>query len=267
MNIETILVIPAEGDSPKTEQWYIRRLERSCDHEVRILTFDNKVEPSKDWHDLGEKMRRKVDRFLENYPDEIYGKMEIHAQGGFGAYIATLFMERSKLVSRVFFIGGAPCSAMTWIAKFFHRYFVRIWYRLPIPFFADDPNPTKSLEIELIKASSTGFMRKNPLLYQSQLLWIGHWGLPEEWKAPCPAYFVPNGDVAWRPKWWDNTYDDKKARRNWVKHGVATTRKPGEHFSFYSMMPAEEFFAIREETNLMEYARKAKIGFFEKKDV
>lgn len=244
MKNETILVIPAEGDSPETEQWYVRKLEATY-KEARVLVFDNTVVASRNWRDLEGRMQRKVYAFLQSYPRE-YGKMEIHAQGGFGAYVATLFMGYPEFVERVFFVGGAPCIAMTWIAKFFHRSFVKLWYCLPIPFFADDPNPTNDAEIKEIKASSTKFMRANPLLYRNQLLWIGHWAPEYRWRANCPAYFVPNGDVVKAPKWWDNTYNNELATKVWEQYGVAVLEKPGQNFSFYSMMPAKAFFVIRD---------------------
>lgn len=245
--MKTVLVIPAEGDSVETMQWYIKKLCGFHGDKIRVLVFDNKVVPDRNWRNLGEIMQQKVETFAYGYFKKDT-KVEIHAQGGFGAYVAYLFMSSySSLISSVFFVGGAPSPAMTPIAKFFHKFFVKIWYYAPIPFFADDPNPMNDPDIRRIKQSSTKFMRENALLYRNQLLWIGHWTLPEKWRALCPAYFVPNGDTV-RPKWWDNTYSEEKAMLIWKNHWVGATEKPGNYFSFYSMMPAEELFAVMQKT-------------------
>ena len=134
---------------------------------------------------------------------------------------------------------------MTPIAKIFHRYISRLWRFSRAPFFADDPNPTHNETIAKIRQSSTEFMRRYPDFYCAQLVHIGRWNPDPGWTMPksCKGYFVPNGDTV-RPKWWDNTYNNKAAKKEWHKHGVYSTDKPGGFFSFYSMMPSEELHLI-----------------------
>ncbi len=246
---QTIIVIPAEGDAPETEERYVEALKRHFEEKrkqaVRVLVFRHRTE---DTCSVMASTKIEISDFLWRFDFE---KAEIHAQGGLGAYVACEFLRVCpERIARVFMVGGAPCDAMTGIAKFFHRKFVRFWYRIQwaVPFFADDPNPEKDAIIEAIKVSSTATMQRNPELYREQLLLLGRWRLPEDWQAPegCEVFFVPNGEAV-RLKWWDNTYNDQKARVVWRKHGARITAQPGRHFSFYSMMPAEALFEVMDE--------------------
>jgi len=243
--MRTFWVIPAEGDSPETEQWYIRRLakwyEKNDGERPRILVFDATVAKcDKSWRGLSQEYYFLLQKFAMEHCMDLR-QAEIHAQGGMGAALAVMSLSWVT-PQRVFFIGGAPAEAMTGIAKFFHRYFVRLWYYLPIPFFADDPpNDADSAEI---RAWSTQCMKSNPLLYRNQLLMIGHFGLRPGCQLGCPAFFVPNGDTARGKKYWDNTYDNDLAKAVWQQHGVSATEKPEGGFSFYNLMPAEELFSV-----------------------
>lgn len=239
-----VLVIPAEGDSVSTERWYVMALKKHYDIPLKnIEVFDYGAERilPLEIFDAADGL------FFERYPLE--NNWEIHAQAGFGAYIAYLLLCRYPTrIRRVFFVGGAPCNAMTGIARFFHRVFVTWWYRSPFEFFADDPNPHKDPIIESIKVSSTASMRANPELYYKQLITIGRWIIPDDWevRSGTEAYFVPNGKAPF-PSWWNNTYDNKLAKIEWLKHGVFYTNQPGDGFSLYSMMPAEALFKVMDE--------------------
>ncbi|MBR0403232.1 hypothetical protein IJI55_01635 [Candidatus Saccharibacteria bacterium] len=241
---EMVLVIPAEGDSASTEQWYVMALRRHYNIPLKnIKVFD---------YEAGRIIPLDIiaaadQLFLEDYP-AVYN-WEIHAQAGFGAYIAYILLHRyPKRIKRVFFVGGAPCNAMTGIAKLFHRVLIRWWYKSPFQFFADDPNPRKDPIIGLIKDSSTAAMRADPKLYCEQILTIGRWKLPDNWTVSrnIKAYFVPNGKAPF-PSWWNNTYDNKLAKAEWLKHDVFHTRQPGDGFSLYSMMPAKALFTVMDE--------------------
>lgn len=264
----TILVIPAEGDSPKTEQWYINELKQHYGPKVDIIVFQHSQNPN---IAAGTLQQIRKTALLHKLRD-----VEIHAQGGLGAYVACqmeyLLNSQQPVrshISRIFFIGGAPSNAMTRIAKLFHRYFAYIWHLSPVPFFADDPNPHNDPIIDQIRRSSTQTMRSNPKLYRNQLALIGNWGKngniidPEIIRSMqttttlkaknhptansiCESFFVPNGETI-RPKWWDNTYDQEKAIISWRKHGVNVTSQPTDNFSFYSMMPAKAPFAAMDE--------------------
>lgn len=264
----TILVIPAEGDSAETEQWYVKRLKKHYGEEVGVIVFDYSQNSN-----VEEGVREKIAEYAERYELQ---NIEIHAQGGLGAYTTCEMLRlwdfgktNQRKIKRIFFVGGAPSSVMTWIAKLFHRYFAYIWYWLPIPFFADDPNPHDDPITDQIRASSTHTMQANPKLYRNQLALIGNWGRDsvainfakqdlDKWmgtlgeKKPdalcetCECYFVPNGDTV-RPKWWDNTYNQERAISVWAQNGVKTTSQPGNNFSFYSMMPAEALFKVMDE--------------------
>lgn len=239
------LVIPAEGDSVATEQWYVADL---CKYYQMPLTQCHVFEYRGDYQ-ISKGMTRDIDYFFTKlHPND--NNYEIHAQGGFGAYVACRMLARfPKRIKRVFFVGGAPCQVMTPIAKFFHRLFIRWWYHLPIEFFADDPNPLRDPVIEMIKASSTSTMRADPKLYCNQILAIGHWSLHRDWKVPrnVAAYFVPNGKAPF-PSWWNNTYNNTAAIAEWRKHDVLATLRPGGTFSFYSMMPTDELFKVMDVT-------------------
>lgn len=244
----TIIVIPAEGDAPETEEWYIQKLKRyyrkAHRQQVDVLVFEHD-HTSEDHLDIFLSTVLQVRRFVEEHD---FTEAEIHAQGGLGAFVACEFLHYCpERISTVFMVGGAPSGAMTGIAKAFHRVLVHVWYYLQwcFPFFADDPNPENDGIIAQIKASSTEVMRRNPQLYRNQLALIGGWNLPVDWQVPsgCKVYFVPNGETV-RPKWWDNTYNNTKAEKLWREHGVLTTPRPGENFSFYSMMPAHELFRV-----------------------
>jgi len=259
-----IIVIPAEGDSPETEIWYIKALtehyRRRTKKKPKVLTFahNNSDEAVKLGVALSTQLR--VREFIEKNDFE---EAEIHAQGGLGAYVAYEFLRYLEIqdapdhygrrinLTGVFLIGGAPCDSMTTVAKIFHRTFVRLWYhvRWLVPFFADDPpNPTCQNEVAKIRASSTRVMQDNPELYRDQLAFIGSWQIPSGWQLldGCRVWYVPNGETL-RSKLWDNTYDDAKACAFWLKCGASVTRQPGGNFSFYSMMPARELFTVMDE--------------------
>lgn len=247
-----VIVIPAEGDSDDTERWYLKALRRHYDYinQGRQLMSTSYYHP----HDpnIVRGTFAQIIRFADEYD---FVDAEIHAQGGFGAYVACkmydLFPNRIK---RIFFIGGAPCEAMTWIAKFFHRHLVRAWYRSPISFFADDPphsDPEWNAIIGQIRASSTEWMCQNPLSYRNQLLCIGRWSKDEI--SPLhglEAYFVPNGATL-RPKLWDNTYDNARAAAIWAELGVTATPLPQDYFSFYSLMPATSLFDVMDKMRVL----------------
>ena len=245
----TIIIIPAEGDSVETEQWYINALVDHYRQQGKILNIlvfkhagtncDHKA------------LTRRIKDFFAVH--NIVGRAEVHAQGGLGASVAyRMLILHPKTISRVFFIGGAPSNAMTGLAKLFHRHLSRLWYFSRIPFFADDPNPHHDPVIAQIRASSTATMRANPLRYRNQLIHIGTWRLSPNWQLPafCEAYFVPNGETV-RPSWWDNSFNNDLAAKIWSQHGVGSTRRPGGNFSFYSMMPATELFRVMDEVRTL----------------
>ncbi len=250
---KTIIVIPAEGDSVETEAVYVRRLKNYYNKEhheqPNILVFEHDY-TSENAQDVVLSTIFRVREFTEEYlaTKKRRGEVEIHAQGGLGALVACEFLYYCPgRIDTVFMVGGAPCDAMTWVAKVFHQKLIYFWYafRWLIPFFADDPNPTNDAAIEEIKVSSTTVMRTFPKVYRNQLAAIGEWHLPSDWQVPrgCKVYYVPNGETV-RPKWWDNTYDDAKAKAFWVQRGVLLTERPGNNFSFYSLMPARELFKV-----------------------
>lgn len=249
MNNLTILIIPAEGDLAETEVPYVKRLlahYRRLGYRVKTLIYEHEVcNEEIEGSGIAINTMLRVRDFVSKYD---FADVEIHAQGGLGAYVAYEFLRFCpEKIKNVFIIGGAPCEAMTGVAKIFHRGFIHLWYyfRWLVPFFADDPNPTGDEDIKKIKKSSTETMRANPRMYRKQITFIGQWTVPEDWKVPedCRVYFVPNGDTV-RPKWWDNTYNNVKAEEFWTSKGAAVTERPGENFSFYSMMPAEALFAV-----------------------
>ncbi len=257
----TIIVIPAEGDSPETTIWYIKALklcykaERKKISQVLVFEHDCSKEAVRLGVALSTQLR--VRKFIAEHD---FTTVEIHAQGGLGAYVAYEFLRYCEIqnapdhygrrieLSRVFMVGGAPSTAMTGVAKWFHRYFVHLWYRVQwlVPFFADDPPNVKcEEEVEKIRNLSTQFMRANPQLYRDQLLFIGDWRIPDDWQVPdgCQVWYVPNGETL-RSKWRDNTYNDVKAKAEWARCGVKSTAQPEDNFSFYSMMPAQALFAV-----------------------
>lgn len=247
----TVIVIPAEGDSRETEIWYIKALKtyykKVHKMTLEVLVFEHGLDGRYE-DDVFTGTCLGVRDFAQRYA---FRKAEIHAQGGLGACAAYEFLRYCpERISRVFMVGGAPCEAMTWVAKGFHLGFIRFWYRIRkiVPFFADDPNPENDETIAKIKDSSTKTMRARPKLYRNQLLCIGSWSPTKDWQVPkgCQVYFVPNGETV-RPRLWDNTYDNQKAEEAWARHGVLATRRPGGYFSFYSMMPARELFAVMDE--------------------
>ena len=233
---DSILIIPAEGDSVDTESWYANDISHHYSTHVQIFQYngDNLIV-------------RGIRESVVNFFNEHHERFEIHAQGGFGAAVAyEMAIYRSNQIARIFFIGGAPCTAMRLIQKMFHRYISWLWYYSKIPFFADDPNPYKDGKIAAIKQSSTSCMRANPLLYRNQLMFIGRWK-PERHLENTEAYFIPNGDSP-RPGWWDNSYNNEKAARIWGEYGVKPLPKPGGGFSFYSLMPSENLFKVLDNT-------------------
>lgn len=240
--MKSVLIIPAEGDSVETEQWYAKMCQEHYRCRVAILEHSEN-------RNIQVAIAVAVDKFFCRVKP--YEKFEIHAQGGLGAATAYYIMRNyPQHVERVFFVGGAPSSAMTLIAKFFHRIVSFLWYLSHIPFFADDPNPYNDKVIAKIRESSTRTMRRNPKLYYRQLRFIGKWKPAEEWRMPDRmGFFVPNG-VALQPKWWANTYNNTKAMQAWYKHNVRPTITPENCFSFYSMMPAKELFIV------MDYMRE-----------
>lgn len=120
-----ILIIPAEGDSVETESWYAKDV--SCHYDtsqVQIFQYNGN-------RSVIDGIRESVADFF----DEHEGKFEIHAQGGFGAAVAyEMALYRPSQIARIFFIGGAPCTAMRFIQRVFHRYLSHLWYISKIPF-------------------------------------------------------------------------------------------------------------------------------------
>ena len=229
----SILIIPAEGDSVDTESWYATDVSRHYDtNQVQIFQYNG-----------NKSITNGIQESIADFFNQHDNKFEIHAQGGFGAAVAyEMALYRPDQIERIFFIGGAPCTAMRLIQKVFHKYLSRLWYFSKIPFFADDPNPSNDEVIAAIKQSSTDCMRADPLLYCNQLRLIGEWE-PKKCLENIEAYFVPNGDSL-RPDWWDNSYDNKKAAQIWENYGVKSLPKPSGGFSFYSLMPSEELFKV-----------------------
>lgn len=233
MKDTNILIIPAEGDSVETESWYAKDISRHYGtNQVQIFQYNG-----------NKSITRGIQESVADFFNQHEEKFEIHAQGGFGAAVAyEMAMYRPSQIERIFFIGGAPCTAMRFIQRVFHRYLSHLWYISKIPFFADDPNPNNNEVIAAIKKSSTACMRADPLLYCNQLRLIGEWK-PKKCLKNIEAYFIPNGDSL-RPDWWDNSYDNKKAAQIWESYGVKPLPKPGGGFSFYSLMPSEELFKV-----------------------
>lgn len=286
-----VIMIVAEGNSPEMAYWYIRDLKehyramRGEEGEPRVLTFRHDGSPQA--LQLGVRMstRAQVLKFIE---ENEFETAEIHAQGGLGAYVAYEFLRHYEIQGRpehrgrkitltdVFIVGGAPSDAMTGVARWFHQDFSRFWYRIRwiVPFFADDPpNSECNDEINRIRKASKQVMRSNSKLYRDQLVFIGNWRIPSDWRVPenCRVWYVPNGESArfqsrsgrdardgkiarWMKRMgarltrtWDNTYDDAKARACWEAHGARVTERPGRNFSFYSMMPATALFERMDE--------------------
>lgn len=229
----SILIIPAEGDSVDTESWYATDISRHYGtNQVQIFQYNG-----------NKSIINGIQESIADFFNQHDEKFEIHAQGGFGAAVAyEMALYRPDQIERIFFIGGAPCTAMRLIQKVFHKYLSRLWYFSKIPFFADDPNPSNDEVIAAIKQSSTACMRADPLLYCNQLRLIGEWK-PKKCLDDIEAYFIPNGNSL-RPDWWDNSYDNKKAAQIWESYGVKTLPKPSGGFSFYSLMPSEELFKV-----------------------
>ena len=228
-----ILIIPAEGDSVETESWYAKDVSYHYGtSQVQIFQYNGN-------RSVIDGIRESIADFFDQHE----GKFEIHAQGGFGAAVAyEMAMYRPSQIERIFFIGGAPCTAMRLIQRIFHKYLSRLWYFSKIPFFADDPNPNNDEVIAAIKQSSTDCMRADPLLYCNQLRLIGEWK-PKKCLEDIEAYFIPNGNSP-RPDWWDNSYDNKKSAQIWAHYGVKSLPKPSGGFSFYSLMPSTELFKV-----------------------
>ena len=233
MKDTNILIIPAEGDSVETESWYAKDISRHYGtNQVQIFQYNG-----------NRSIINGIQESVTDFFDQNEGKFEIHAQGGFSAAVAyEMAMYRPSQIERIFFIGGAPCTAMRFIQRVFHRYLSHLWYISKIPFFADDPNPHNDEVIAAIKQSSTDCMRRDPLLYCNQLGLIGRW-VPEKRLENVEAYFIPNGDSL-RLDWWDNSYDNKKAAQIWESYGVKSLPKPSGGFSFYSLMPSKELFKV-----------------------
>lgn len=254
-----ILIIPAEGDSAMTERWYAEDLKAHYpDANIVILLFGQYVGKPLSRHDLkkyslfGNRVNVSMRLYVSDAIHEFFLKtnmdrFEIHAQGGFGAYVAQMILEKfPERVKRVFLLGGAPSDAMGWHQKLFHRHISRFWYFSKIPFFADDPNPYHDEKIAKIRDSSTAAMRGNPELYRDQLVHLGTWRLDDGWKTDKEVYFVPNGKTV-RASWLDNSYNNKKAAKIWKSHNVKVTRQPSKNWSFYSLMPSEALFEVMDE--------------------
>ena len=81
-----------------------------------MIVFDHAaLEGSNDWSGLGLKVHRVLDSLVAEHGGELVAA-EVHAQGGFGAYVAVALLERFPgLVKRVFFIcddfGGEMVSS------------------------------------------------------------------------------------------------------------------------------------------------------------
>lgn len=228
-----IVVIPDGGDWPSTERWYADEVCRHYGEYPLIFEYE-------DGKTIARGIQRSINRFLKKN----LGTFELHAQGGFGAMVAWEMAKCApERIERIFFIGGAPSEAMGWLQGLFHRHISRLWYISPIPFFADDPNPNNDPKIAAIKKSSTECMRKNPRLYMRQLVAIGWWNPDSVLDSRVEAYFIPNGK-SHRPGWWDNSVNNVLAAKIWPRYGVKPLRRPEGGFSFYSLMPAEELFAV-----------------------
>lgn len=238
------MIIPAEGDSVETERWYASDVLRHYNSKPLFFSFGG----AKWGYDLMYwRIAVSIKAFMNEFEnvEPIDTKLELHAQGGFGAIVACMMTELyPKRVARIFFIGGAPCEAMNFIEKFFHRHISWMWYYSRIPYFADDPNPKKDSTVAAIKKSSSQCMQADRKLYCKQLQMIGRW-MPKK-PLNVEAYFVPNGDAP-RPSWRYESYNNKKAAELWQKYGVKPLPKPGGGFSFYSLMPSEELFKVMDQ--------------------
>ncbi len=251
----TILVIPSEGNSPDTEQWYIKKLKERYGKELNVIVFEPSQNPN-----ICQGVHESVDHFLrsygqswpatsQNHKESKIQKLEIHAQAGIGSFTAfTLYNHplAHAYIERIFFIGGAPRQAMTKPAFLLHRYLSWIWYFSPIPFFAGNLNPTRSFEMECIRKRSTTCMRQHPRLYRNQLVHLSNWTLPKDWYrwATDPdCFFVPNG-ASERSFRLDRTYDNERAIEIWSDHGVMITKPPEDNFSMYNLSPANALFDV-----------------------
>lgn len=239
----TILVIPAEGNAARTVRQYILSLKQHYGEEAKVIVFEYNHSP-----DIKESIRNRILEYAECHELQ---NLEIHAQGGLGAYVACHmillwdFGKAKHKIRRIFFIGGAPSSAMTWTAKMFHRCLV---YFLPVCFFTDAHVGHK--------------------LYRKQLALIGNWGRDSiafefdkrdlaiwvsaldrnAYDVPCApweCYFVPNGKKT--SSWWDSVYDQEKAIAAWAKINIDATRQPDERFGFHNMTPVEALFRVMDE--------------------
>lgn len=249
-----IIVIPAEGDSADTELWYIRGLQKYYSQNGQPEPVVHVYRDTSTAQTLAD-VRRSVQSFFQHLDSELGYEatdLEVHAQGGYGAIVLHIMaIDYPDRIKHGFFIGGAPSNAMTLVAKIFHALIARLWYWSHIPFFADDPNPHRAIEVESIRASSTRTMNQDRLKYCRQLNLIARWTIQDSvrlgWKPKL--FFVPNG-LTTRPTWWDNTYNDEKSRAIWVKHGVTVTSRPKSNFSFYSLYPWDELFKVMDEVRV-----------------
>lgn len=159
----TIIVIVAEGDSAETARSYVNWLKRHLKYawkryELRVLVYEHELGVTCDHYDVMVSTIAQIRKFVSMHD---FHEAEIHAQGGLGAYVAyEMLCYCPERIATIFMIGGAPCDAMTGLAKYFHHWHIRLWYHIRgiIPFFADDPNPTGDETIAEIKASSTRVM-------------------------------------------------------------------------------------------------------------
>lgn len=250
-----VLVIPAEGDSAETELWYLQGLQNYYSQNGQSAPIVHVYRDTSTATNLAE-VRRSIRNFFQNFDSELGYKaigLEVHAQGGYGAIVLYIMaIDYPDRINYGFFIGGAPGNTMTPIAKVFHTVIARLWYWSHIPFFADDPNPHRATVVESIRASSTRTMNQDRRKYCRQLNLLAKWRIQDSvhfgWKPQL--FFVPNG-LTVRPTWWDNTYDDEKARAEWVKHGVTVTNRPKSYFSFYSLYPWDELFKVMDEARAL----------------
>lgn len=90
-----ILIIPAEGDSVETETWY----KKDVQHHYGAKTCVLDIQP-----DLN--ISRGVDASIKKFFCNHHGSFEIHAQGGFGAYVAyRILCLFPNNIARVFLSG------------------------------------------------------------------------------------------------------------------------------------------------------------------
>ena len=90
----TIIVIPAEGDSPETTIWYIKALKLHCKAKHKkvpqILVFEHDCSAAAVKMGVALSTQLQVRKFIAKND---FTTAEIHAQGGLGAYVAYEFLR------------------------------------------------------------------------------------------------------------------------------------------------------------------------------